>query len=424
MGDLLDGRYSVVRLVGEGAMGRVLAARDVHLERTVAVKVLRAHAGPRSRRMFEREARALASVNHPGVPTIFSFGVHHAHPFFTMELVAGESLSQIIGMHAMHGAVIPLHRGLSLFDRIASALSAAHAAGVLHRDVKPENVLIEGETGRPVLVDFGIAAELGGGAETVGTPAFMAPEIWLNAPPTIASDVYALGCLAFELLTGQPAFDEIELPRLAQRHQGEERPRPSDFAPQLRHLDSVIERALAVRPEDRFQTCAAMRAAFNLAASEERAPSSSILPPSDALRVLVIDDDPVFGRIARRAAKVAFADSKVDITRAKDAEEGLREAQRWMPQLLLLDYNMPGLNGAEMLSRVRAMPGGEAVSVIVMSGEIDEEQRWRFSSLGVRDYVEKPTDFDRFVRTIVRKGQARGWLPRVIAERSTEDDPT
>lgn len=419
----MDHRYRVVGQLGSGAMGTVFRARDVHLEREVALKLLRPQHSMRAHELFEGEARALAEVRHDNVPIIYSFGVHGHAPFFTMELVDGEPLAEIIEVHAQHGAVVPLHRALQIIDRVAAALGATHTVGVLHRDVKPENVLIEHETGRPMLVDFGVAAREGSGEGlAVGTPAFMAPEIWAREAPTHRSDIYALGCLAFELLTGAPVFEVDDVRALRIAHRGKTPRAPSTLRADLKPYDELLARCLAKDPEDRYATCAGFRAAITRASEGRAATFESEPPLTDALRVLVIDDDPVFARIARRAAKVAFAGSTVEVTQTPDAETGLVECQRWMPQLILLDYNMPGMNGVEMLSRLRAMPQGDTVSVVVMSGAIGREQRWRFSALGVREFLEKPAEFGKVVETIMRKGRSRGWLPGDSTTRETEEE--
>ena len=420
---LVDGRYRVLRELGSGGMGQVFEARDVHLERTVAIKQLKVGASPRSLEAFHREAQALASLRHRSIPAIHAFGVHGAAPFFVMERIDGLQLDTIVDEHARHDERVPAHRAVSIVRRLASALAAAHAAGILHRDVKPENVLIEAETGRPVLVDFGIAARSEDASTTgriAGTPEFMAPENWSGGSAGPASDIYSLGCLAFELLTGRLPFQADDIPSLRLAHLGQPVPLASSIVDELAPYDAVLARALAKSPADRYPTCAA----FEVALANALAPPGSIddahiteiLPhTSGAIRILVVDDDPIFAMVAARCAKVAFVDGNVAVSRAASGWSAVNNAQRWMPQLLLLDYNLPELDGVEVLSRIRELPGGESVSVVVLSGAVGRSERYRFSALGVRELLEKPVSFDALVDTIVRKSEARGWLPRRAA---------
>jgi serine/threonine-protein kinase len=417
---LVDGRYRVLRELGSGGMGQVFEARDVHLQRTVAIKQLRTGTSSNSLEAFHREARALASLRHRSIPAIHAFGVHGAAPFFVMERIDGVSLDVIVDEHARHDERIPAHRAVSIVRRLASALGAAHAAGILHRDVKPENVLIEGETGRPVLVDFGIATRAEDRSTTgriAGTPEFMAPENWRGEGAGVATDIYSLGCLAFELLTGRVPFQVDSLPSLRLAHLEQPPPAPSSIAKDLAPYDPVLARALAKAPGDRYPTCAAFEVALANAlappANSDDALVTEILPhTSGAIRILVVDDDPIFAMVAARCAKVAFVEGNVAVSRAASGWSAVHNAERWMPQLLLLDYNLPELDGVEVLSRIRELPGGESVSVIVMSGAVGKAERYRFSALGVREILEKPVSFDVLVDTIVRRSEARGWLPR------------
>lgn len=427
-GSRIDGRYVVDRRLG-GSMGTVLLARDVHLERRVAIKLLPDIASTKQRDAFEHEARALASVRHDGVVAVHSFGVYGSQLFFTMEFVEGAALGAIIAEHSAHGTTVPLHRALDVLMSVSSGLSAVHAVGILHRDIKPENIVIEAETGRAVLVDFGIAVSDTESTDiaVAGTPAFMAPEHIRGERPTVRSDVYSLGCTAYELLVGRVPF-EGDLNQVMLGHLEREPRPPSVHHAWLEPFDAVILRALSKDPAARHPTIAAFRAELehagrNAFAQPEPILSSQVteLAPMehDAVRVLVVDDDPVFARIAARAAQIAFADTRVAVSRAKSGPAAVDNARRWMPQLILLDYRLPEMDGVEVLSRVRALPGGESVAVVVISGDVGEDARWRFSVLGVRQFLSKPLDFAELAQTIVRLGRRRGWIPLEGSERPT-----
>lgn len=410
-------------------MGSVVLARDVHLDRRVAIKLLPEAATERQRAAFEREARALASVRHDGVVGVHAFGVHGDALFFAMEFVDGAPLGAILAEHAHHATTVPLHRALDVLLRVSSGLSAVHAVGILHRDIKPENIVIEGETGRAVLVDFGLAAFSGDADEprmtVAGTPAFMAPEIIRGERPSAKSDVYALACTAYELFVGRLPFDG-RLDQVMQDHLHKEPALPSAHHPWLEPFDRVLLRALAKDPAARHGTVAALRADLEHAGREALAQPEPILASQvtelvpvekDAIRVLVVDDDPVFVRLAARAAQIAFVDVKVAVSRAKSGPAAVENARRWMPQLILLDYQLPELDGAEVLSRIRSLSGGEGVAVVVISGAAaDDDTRWRFSVLGVRHFLPKPVAFPDLVASIVQLGRRRGWIPLGGAE--------
>jgi serine/threonine protein kinase len=177
---IIDGRYRVESELGRGGMGVVYVARDAWLDRPVALKVIAASwaSDARATDRFQKEAKALASVRSQHVVQVYAFGPHEGSYFFAMEYVHGRSLRAIIAEHKQHNATIPVHRTLAILSQIANGISAVHAAGIIHRDVKPANIVIEDDTGRPVLVDFGLASPGDDPSQAIamGTPQYMAPE--------------------------------------------------------------------------------------------------------------------------------------------------------------------------------------------------------------------------------------------------------
>jgi serine/threonine protein kinase len=201
------GGYRVLRVVGGGGMGQVYEAFDAELNRSVALKVMRPEraADPDARERFVREARALAAVSNPHVVTIHHVSQHDGHPFLVMELVTGETLDT----HLRNGP-LPLLQLLHTAREIAGGLGAAHRAGVVHRDVKPDNVVLSVGDGRAKLVDFGLAhTSLPGDERTasVGTPFFMAPEQVRGAAVTPQTDLFTFGVLLYRMATGRGPFD-------------------------------------------------------------------------------------------------------------------------------------------------------------------------------------------------------------------------
>ena len=421
--ELVDGRYRLIRLLGQGGMGQVHEALDVFLDRKVALKFLPPLRPGTALAVAAAEAKALAAIDHPNVPVVYAFGKHRDKPYFIMELIQGNSLADVLDLYASHGETISVHRVVQIASHVTSALGAAHAAGLLHRDVKSENVIIEAESGRPVLLDFGIAVAPGTESERMaGTPAFMAPEVLRGAPATIASDIYSLGCMVYEMFTGVLPFDVVTVSDVVHAHLNLQPAPLSSHILALEPYDEVLMRALAKDPDRRFPTSAAFRAALEHVSRKDQDLSQVVdLTPTeeDAIRILVVDDDPVFARLASRAAQVAFAGVRVAVSRAKTGEAAVENAKRWPPQLLLLDYRLPGIDGVEVLSRIRGLPKGSDVCVVVMSGDGADSLRWRFSSLGVGRYLEKPVSFTELVESIVEHARLGGWVPRADAGRVT-----
>src|SRR5262249_3495616 len=198
------------RELGRGAMGLVVRAHDERLDRDVAIKLIRADlAAPGFRALFEQEARAMARVKHHNVVPIFVYGEHCSIPYFVMEFVEGRTLEDFIddeeGMTKLDVAV-------GILTEVCLGVSAIHRADTLHRDLKPSNILLDA-TLRPSVTDFGVAvsahADLLRRTEIVGTPAYMAPEVTFpkgGSGPTPLADVYSLGCIAYELITGEPPY--------------------------------------------------------------------------------------------------------------------------------------------------------------------------------------------------------------------------
>src|SRR5437870_10959417 len=201
---LLASRYRLVERIDEGGAGEVWRARDGNLGRDVAIKRHGAGADDALRSRFADEARRAAAVVHPNVVTVFDEGRDGADAFMVMELVPGRTLREIV---AERGP-LPAHEVARLIRQVASALDAAHAAGVVHCDVKPANVIVDRE-GVAKLTDFGIAraARDRDEQELLGTARYIAPERVEGRQVTARTDVYGLGLVAYELLTGRPAFD-------------------------------------------------------------------------------------------------------------------------------------------------------------------------------------------------------------------------
>jgi eukaryotic-like serine/threonine-protein kinase len=423
--ETIDGRYELEREIGRGGMGRVHLARDRGLDRKVAVKMVDPSlaSDPAMLALFRREATALARVRSDHVVQVYAFGIHERAPFFAMEFVEGSDLESIIASYRSHGEVVPLHRAATILRQTASGLAAVHAQGLIHRDLKPSNVLVEAGTGRPVLIDFGLAlpqtSSNEGPASIAGTPVYMAPEQWMpeSAEISAATDVYAFGAMAFELLTGKPPFDQDTATALMFAHLTAEVPRASANRPPLAPLDAVLARSLAKSPADRFpdgrSLAAALDAALREALPEETPLPRTWMPPpmmnsTRGVRALVVDDDDSFRAFAGRALQIGFPSSLRSVREAASGEAALELARREMPDLLVLDFDMPGLNGLETLSHLRALPGGSRARVLVVSGGIEEIGRWQFDVLGVVDFAEKPVALRELAKRMTGMAKSSG----------------
>jgi serine/threonine-protein kinase len=257
----LPARYRVVRHIANGGMASVWEAHDELLDRPVAVKLLASHLSEddRARRRFQREARAAAGLsNHPHVVTIYDVGEHDGRTFMVMELLTGGSLADRL----RRGERVDHRTALRWLSEAASALDAAHEAGVVHRDVKPANMLLD-EHDRLAIADFGIARlaledQLTATGQVLGTAAYISPEQAVGDPATAASDRYALAVVAYELLTGERPFRAENFAAQARAHVEDDPPPASSRAPELPPaVDAVLDRGLAKEPADRYPTAGA-----------------------------------------------------------------------------------------------------------------------------------------------------------------------
>jgi predicted Ser/Thr protein kinase len=255
------GRYHVERELAHGAMGAVYACRDPGAARRVAIKVITLPLNDESTARFQREARSLARLRHPGIVAVHELGEHGGLPFLVMDLVEGESL----GERLKRGGPLSPERAVRLIEKVARAMAHAHAHGILHRDLKPDNLVLNGDS--PVVTDFGLAVDLEAEADrltrtgqTLGTPGFMAPE-QANGDVRrmgIGTDIYGLGATLYALVTGDPPFAGLGAMAMLSATFEKAPPPPSAHADVSPELDAVVLRCLAKAPEDRYETAEAL----------------------------------------------------------------------------------------------------------------------------------------------------------------------
>jgi predicted Ser/Thr protein kinase len=267
---VLNGRYEVETTLGEGGMARVYRGTDRILGRTVAIKVLsRKYAGDDSFvTRFRREAQAAAGLNHPHVVSVFDTGDDEDQHYIVMEYVEGDTLADVLRREGR----LPPERATAIAADVATALEGAHEKGLVHRDVKPGNVMIDRE-GRVKVMDFGIARAAADDTLTqtgivLGTASYLSPEQAQGLPVDARSDIYSLGCVLYEMLAGRPPFVADTPVSIAYKHVHEDARPPSEVEPSVpAALDAVVLRALAKDPEERFETAAAFREAIGAGAA-------------------------------------------------------------------------------------------------------------------------------------------------------------
>jgi len=256
------GQYHLLEKLGEGGMAVVYKAYDTHLEQDVAVKVIRTdHLGPavldRALKRFEREAKSVAKLNHSNIVSVIDYGEQEGSPYLVMPYLPGGTLKQYLKINGK----LSWQKSIQLLLPIAEALGYAHQHNLVHRDVKPANILLTAN-GEPMLTDFGVAKvldeevtqDLTGTAATVGTPEYMAPEQIMSKTVDHRADIYALGVVFFEMVTGRRPFEADTPMAVLVKHASAPLPRPGELIPDLPYgVEKVLIKTLQKKPEDRYQ---------------------------------------------------------------------------------------------------------------------------------------------------------------------------
>jgi eukaryotic-like serine/threonine-protein kinase len=300
VGELIAGRYELEELVGTGGMSSVFRAHDRILDRAVALKILheRYSSDDEYVERFRHEAEAVAKLAHANIVTVIDRGEQEGRQFIVFEYVDGENLKQVV---ARRGP-LPVREALEIALQAASALSFAHRQGLVHRDVKPQNVLVDAD-GRARVTDFGIARKIDvdlGLTQTgsvLGTSSYIAPEQARGERVDALTDVYSLGAVLFELLTGQVPFDGENFVAVAMQHINEPPPSVLLLRPDVPlRVDSAVRRAMAKRPEDRFVS-------MDVFVRELRNCLDELGPDLGADATLITQAPPVVGESGRRVSR-------------------------------------------------------------------------------------------------------------------------
>jgi len=312
----LGGAYRLLHEISRGGMGVVYRAEDLALERPVAIKMLRPDLAEDATFVegLRKEATILARLHHPNLVQIYNFGQSAGDSYFVMELVEGEGLQQALSRHRLEGTTMPLGELLTTIEQIGSALDMLHERGVIHRDVKPANIIRDPFRSRAVLVDVGIARRFGQFVEGAGTPGYCAPEVIVGGEATPRSDVYGLAATAYMLLTLQPPFGDDE-GILGRQCSGDPVAPASSWRPEIAAIDAILSAALSRDPQDRPASAGAL-------ARSLRGALGTLLSPagSDGGRWVGQTVMPSRGRSAPTTRGVVFR----SVSRAIGVREGER----------------------------------------------------------------------------------------------------
>ncbi len=341
------GPYVLVRELGRGAMGVVHKGYDLVARRYVAVKLLQGHPGGVRLKRFQLEAEAARKLKHPAIVGAHAFGEHEGNPYLVMELIEGESLDKLLARPIPPKWIAQLMRGIAL------ALDHAHKNGVVHRDVKPANVIVDKE-GQPHLTDFGLARDLSDSGQNVtqegsmlGTPAYMAPELAGEASEQGPhSDVYSLGAILYCALVGRPPFEAPSIAALVKKLLFERPVPPHELKPEVdRRLEEIALRCLEKDPKDRFGSAADLAAAlekymgFADAPPEEPQAASPepVVDDAEKSEELVLSGDEKTGSRAtsRRLGTSSSRHRAVRTTRPRTAEDREKETLKRVLTVLI-----------------------------------------------------------------------------------------
>jgi serine/threonine protein kinase/DNA-binding CsgD family transcriptional regulator len=419
IGHTLLNRYEITAHLGDGSTATVYRAKDLRLNRDVALKVLLPHVRDSTRKRFFQEATAAAQLNHPGIMAIYNMEQDYEQPFLVVEYVEGRPLSDFIPSAP---AVV-----VELGTQIARALQYAHERDIIHRDIKPANIKVTPERAIKIM-DLGLAlpreaARVTAEGMVIGTPAYLSPEQAQGAVLDFRTDIYSLGVVLYEMACGQLPFDADDISALLLQQVRQPPPPPRLMMPSLpANLENVILKALEKSPARRFQSCRSMADALEDALSApltadaptaRRRPEGFDLTQRPALRLVLADDHNIM-----RRTLVSFLEGRAEfavIGEAADGETALRQTLTLMPDVLLLDLNMPGKGGLDILPTIRQKAPG--VKVLVLTGRDEEWYIVRALRAGAHGYVLKSTDENELIEAITKVMQGHMVLGSGVAER-------
>ena len=398
--------YRIEERIGRGGMGVVYRAQHMNLQRRAAIKIIAPEfadtKGFRSR--FIREARIAAALQHPNIVTVYDAGQSGQTLYIAMQFIRGSDLAAILNEE---GRLRP-YRAIDVCRQVASALDAAHGMALIHRDVKPGNVLIEGR--RAYLTDFGLTKRSGGSksgltqaGELVGTIHYVAPEQIEAGDVDARTDVYSLACLLFHCLTGHVPFERDTDVAVIYAHLSETPPKLTDVRPELpAGLDAVIAKALDKSPERRFQSCSDLMSAARVVIDAagplaDTVPGRGVPAGGDAPDVATAvgrplpgdDEGPTVVPQSERRARMLLAGldqrtraivqvavgERCEVQQAEGGNDLLETIRDTRPDLVVLDWNAPAMASRELLDELRADPVARESKVLLVVRDKQAQSR-------------------------------------------------
>lgn len=381
-GDVVDARFRVRGLLGEGGVGQVYEADDLRLQRRVAIKLARrgVHADK-----LVAEGIALASIRDPSVVEVHAIGDHDAWAYLVMERLYGVTLDTHLARSQDGGARLAKDEILDRLSAITHGLRALHRGGLFHGDLKPANIMLApGE--RTVLLD--VVAQQSDGSPVPRTPHYLAPELLSAAAPvgSPAADLYALGVIAFELCAGRVPFDGSHIAAILYQHLTDVPPRVTSLREDLPPgLADVVASLLAKRPEDRIDTAETVH--WLLEDLRRRGAGSG----GTDVRLLVVDDDPEVVPLVTALVRARWPG--VEIQAACDGADALRQIRAEEPDVILLDLVMPEMSGIELCTHLRGAGLARRSQIISIGARTATEDVSLLNLLGITQFVPKGAGF-------------------------------
>ncbi|MFW5696332.1 MAG: protein kinase domain-containing protein [Phototrophicaceae bacterium] len=432
IGRKLRNRYEIREHLGDGSTATVYRAYDERLGRDVAIKMLLPHVKETTRKRFFQEATSAAQLNHPNIMAIYDIDQEDERHFLVMEYVDGASLSFYIP--ASPEVIVDLGR------QIAMALQYAHERQIIHRDIKPANIKVTPQ-GKVKIMDLGLALPHDAKRVTahgmvIGTPAYLSPEQAQGMKLDHRTDIYSLGIVLYEMATGQLPFNADDIGALLLQQVKQPPPPPRLIVSELpTALETVIIKCLEKNPSRRYQSCSALSTALDTVMPKATDTDGDTLsqrpawadtlqtarpggspaarPRKRTLRVILADDHTLLRKSL--ASLLETHDDFVVVAEAGDGESALQQTVSILPDILLLDLNMPIRSGLDILPTVRAE--APDVKVLVLTGREEDAYIIRALRAGAHGYMLKSTDENELVEAIRKVIDGQLVLGRGVAEK-------